>query len=131
MKTSFAQRRRPLEIQDAPDLFGTATPAGFRYTPNVLTEADQRRFVEKFEKLPLKPFEFHGHVGNRRIYSFGHKYVFAGQMPGEEAGIHDYFKPLISIAGRISGKPAAAFEQIMVTEYAPGAGIGWHRDRLS
>jgi alkylated DNA repair dioxygenase AlkB len=22
-----------------------------------------------------------------------------------------------------------AFEQLMVTEYAPGAGIGWHRDR--
>jgi alkylated DNA repair dioxygenase AlkB len=24
---------------------------------------------------------------------------------------------------------ADVFEQIMVTEYAPGAGIGWHRDR--
>jgi alkylated DNA repair dioxygenase AlkB len=25
--------------------------------------------------------------------------------------------------------PADAFEQLMLTEYAPGAGIGWHRDR--
>jgi hypothetical protein len=107
------------------------TPAGFRYAPGVLTEAEERRLVQKFERLPLKPFEFHGHLGNRRICSFGHKYVFAGQVPREDASIPDYFEPLMKVASQISGKPATAFEQIMVTEYAPGAGIGWHRDRPS
>jgi alkylated DNA repair dioxygenase AlkB len=117
---------------ETPDLFGTpAAPDGFRYLPEALSHAEEERFVAEVERLPLRPFEFHGHIGNRRIYTFGHKYVFAGQAPRAGGRIPPYFEPLLQIASRISGKPATAFEQVMVTEYAPGAGIGWHRDRPS
>jgi alkylated DNA repair dioxygenase AlkB len=37
----------------------------------------------------------------------------------------------MDLAGQVSGNSPEAFEQVMVTEYAPGAGIGWHRDRPS
>jgi len=114
----------------AVDLFEAApTPAGFRYVSDVLTVADERRLVENFERLPLTPFEFHGYLGNRRICTFGHNYVFAGQKPRADASIPDYCRPLLEIASQISGKPSDAFGQVMVTEYAPGAGIGWHLDR--
>src|SRR5258705_1308453 len=114
------------------DLFGEPElPAGFRYIPDVISTADEKSLVQRFEKLPLKPFEFHGHQGNRRIYTFGHRYVFAGQEPRADASIPDYLLPLTDVASQISGVPAEAFEQLMVTEYAPGAGIGWHRDRPS
>ncbi len=117
---------------ETPDLFETpAAPDGFRYLPEVLSHTEEERFVAEFERLPLRPFEFHGHLGNRRIYTFGHKYVFAGQAPRADGRIPPYFEPLLQIASRISGTPATAFEQVMVTEYAPGAGIGWHRDRPS
>jgi hypothetical protein len=117
---------------ETPDLFGTpAAPDGFRYFPEALSHAEEERFVAEFERLPLRPFEFHGHLGNRRIYTFGHKYVFAGQAPRADGRIPPRFEPLLQIASRISGKPATAFEQVLVTEYAPGAGIGWHRDRPS
>jgi alkylated DNA repair dioxygenase AlkB len=113
-----------------PDLFGgPELPEGFRYMPDVLSAAEERDLVARFEKLPLKPFEFHGYKGNRRIYTFGHRYVFAGQEPRDDAGIPDYLRPMMEIAAAISGSPAGTFEQLMVTEYAPGAGIGWHRDR--
>ena len=132
VKTACLPHRPPLQNPDSADLFGlTPAPAGFRYMPNVLTPAEEVDLVQKFEALPLKPFEFHGYLGNRRIYSFGHKYVFAGQEPRDDASIPDYFAPLLAIASQISGKPSEAFEQVMVTEYAPGAGIGWHRDRPS
>jgi alkylated DNA repair dioxygenase AlkB len=108
-----------------------AAPDGFRYLPEVFSPAQEQRFVAEFERLPLRPFAFHGHLGNRRIYTFGHKYIFAGQASRTDARVPPYFQPLLQIASRISGKPAAAFEQVMVTEYAPGAGIGWHRDRPS
>jgi alkylated DNA repair dioxygenase AlkB len=112
------------------DLFGGADlPAGFRYIPDVLSPTEERVLVREFERLPLKPFEFHGHQGNRRIYTFGNKYIFAGQEPRADARIPNYLQPLTDIASHISGMPANAFEQLMVTEYAPGAGIGWHRDR--
>jgi alkylated DNA repair dioxygenase AlkB len=114
------------------DLFGESElPAGFRYTPDVLSPAEEKSLVERFETLPLAPFEFHGYLGNRRIFTFGRGYVFAGQKPRVDASIPDYLVLLMDIASQISGMPAEAFEQIMVTEYAPGAGIGWHRDRPS
>src|ERR1700736_3935845 len=119
-------------ISSMDELFGEPElPAGFRYIPDAISTADEKSLVQRFEKLPLKPFEFRGHQGNRRIYTFGHRYVFAGQEPRADASIPDYLLPLTDVASQISGVPAEAFEQLMVTEYAPGAGIGWHRDRPS
>ncbi len=106
-------------------------PEGFRYIWDVISVADERALVQAFEKLPLRPFEFQGFLANRRIFTFGRKYIFAGQKPRADASIPDYLRRLTEIAAAISGKPAAAFEQLMVTEYGPGAGIGWHVDRLS
>ena len=112
------------------NLFGEPElPAGFRYVPDVLSSAEEKSLVQRFEKLPLKPFEFHGYQGNRRIYTFGHGYIFAGQESRTDSSVPDYLRPLRDIASQISGMPADAFQQLMVTEYAPGAGIGWHRDR--
>jgi hypothetical protein len=132
MDSAFVRNQRRLPAADTPDLFAANQwPDGFRYIPDVLSVAEEKSLVEWFEKLPLKPFEFHGYLANRRIYSFGHKYVFAGQEPRKDGSIPDYLRPLVHIASRISGQPADAFEQAMVTEYASGAGIGWHRDRPS
>jgi alkylated DNA repair dioxygenase AlkB len=114
----------PLPEASEPEL-----PIGFRYVPDVLSSAEEKSLVQQFEKLPVRPFEFHGYEGNRRIYTFGHKYVFAGQEPRVDASIPEFLRPLIEIASQVSGSPADAFEQLMLTEYASGAGIGWHRDR--
>jgi alkylated DNA repair dioxygenase AlkB len=114
----------PLPEASEPEL-----PVGFRYVPDVLSSAEETSLVQQFEKLPVRPFEFHGHEGNRRIYTFGHKYVFAGQEPRADASIPEFLRPLIEIASQVSGSPADAFEQLMLTEYPSGAGIGWHRDR--
>ncbi len=123
--------RTPLDPTTA-DLFGEAElPEGFRYLPDVISPADDQHLAARFAALPLKPFEFQGYLGNRRIFTFGRSYIFAGQEPRADASIPDDLRPLMEIAGQISGAPAEAFSQIMVTEYAPGAGIGWHRDRPS
>jgi len=114
------------------DLFGEPmVPEGFRYLDDVLTAADEARFVARFEALPLQPFEFQGYLANRRILTFGHKYVFAGQKPRADASIPDDMRPLLEIAAHISGEPLGSFEQVMVTDYPEGAGIGWHVDRPS
>lgn len=114
------------------DLFGTGQlPEGFRYLPEAISRTEERSLVEHFKKLELQSFEFHGYLANRRIFTFGHKYVFAGQRPRADARIPEYLQPLTEIASQITGKPSEAFEQIMITEYAPGAGIGWHVDRPS
>ena len=40
-------------------------PEGFRYSPDVLSDADERTLVRAFEKLPLQPFEFQGFLAKR------------------------------------------------------------------
>ena len=113
-----------------PSLFGEPElPDGFRYLADVLSVAEEQDLIHRFQDLPLQKFEFQGYLANRRIHTFGRSYVFAGQRPREDASIPDYLLPLMKIAGEISGRPADAFEQVMVSEYPVGAGIGWHFDR--
>jgi alkylated DNA repair dioxygenase AlkB len=40
-----------------------------------------------------------------------------------------FLLPLRAIASGFSGIAEDKLEQALVTEYAPGAGIGWHRDK--
>ena len=84
-------------------------PEGFRYIPNVISVADERALVQAFEKLPLQPFEFQGFLANRRIFTFGLKYIFAGQKPRADASIPDDLRPLTEIAAAISAGIATSF----------------------
>jgi alkylated DNA repair dioxygenase AlkB len=118
------------EIGAMGDLFGEPElPGGFRYLPDVISPAEEAELVGRFEKLPLQPFQFRGYEANRRIFTYGRSYVFAGQRPREDASIPSHLRFLMEIAGEIGEVPAEAFGQVMISEYAPGAGIGWHLDR--
>jgi alkylated DNA repair dioxygenase AlkB len=112
------------------DLFAAAPgPAGFAYAPDLFSAADERRFVAQFETLAFAPFEFHGYLGNRRIVSFGWKYDYGARRLEQAQEMPDFLEPLKRIAAGFSGIPASSFAHALVTEYRPGAGIGWHRDK--
>ena len=85
--------------------------------------------MRQFELLPFKPFEFQGHLGNRRVVSFGFRYDYGGQRLRPAASMPAFLEPLKQIAASFSGQAADSFVHALVTEYAPGAGIGWHRDK--
>jgi alkylated DNA repair dioxygenase AlkB len=103
--------------------------AGLRYRADLFSPAEEAGFVRRFEGLDFRPFEFHGHLGNRRIVSFGWRYDYSGQRLRDAAPMPDFLEPLKVIAARFSGLDAGSFAHALVTEYAPGAGIGWHRDK--
>jgi alkylated DNA repair dioxygenase AlkB len=112
------------------DLFGeVGMPPGFRCASELLSKAEEQILVRKFATLPFKPVEFHGHLGNRRIVSYGHRYDYAARALRDAEAIPTFLDPLRAIASGFSGIPTTVFEQVLVTEYAPGAGIGWHRDK--
>lgn len=85
--------------------------------------------MRQFQALPFKPFDFHGHLGNRRIVSYGYGYDYGREALRPSEPMPGFLTPLSHIASRFSGIPADDLEQALVTEYAPGAGIGWHRDK--
>ncbi len=106
-----------------------SAPVDFRYAPNLFSPAAEQGFVATFETLPFKPFEFHGYQGNRRIVSYGYRYDYADRALRTSEALPDFLAPLREIASQFSGIAADKLEQALVTEYAPGAGIGWHRDK--
>jgi alkylated DNA repair dioxygenase AlkB len=106
-----------------------AGPEGFTYRPEFITADDEAALLEEVRRLPFKPFEFHGYVGKRLVVSFGWRYDFTRRRVQETRPIPDFLLPVRALAGIFAGVDPARLEQILVTEYQPGAGIGWHRDK--
>lgn len=120
-----------MSARPLPDLFGTAPllPEGFAYRDDVITKEEEVEYARQFAELPFKPFEFHGHLGNRRVVSYGWRYDYAGRALRDSNPIPDFLLPLREKAASFAEIEADSLQQILVTEYAKGAGIGWHRDK--
>ena len=102
---------------------------GFSYRPELLDQAEEEALLTHVRNLPFREFEFHGYTGKRRVVSFGWKYDFSGQKLREADELPEFLRPLRIRAAGFAGLEPEAFEQVLVTEYRPGAGIGWHRDK--
>lgn len=108
------------------DLFGHETlrpPVinGFDYWADVLSAPEQAGLVAALQTLAFKSYEHLGYLGHRRIAAF--------DCGGDGEGWPAFLSALMArLAGRLD-LDGAAFVQVLVNEYAPGAGIGWHRDR--
>jgi alkylated DNA repair dioxygenase AlkB len=102
---------------------------GFRYQEELFSREQEQGFVREFAKLPFKPFEFHGYQGNRRVVSFGWRYDYGGARLRKAEAVPDFLLPLRELAARFSGLKPDELIHTLVTEYASGAGIGWHRDK--
>jgi alkylated DNA repair dioxygenase AlkB len=114
-----------------PDLFGagSAMPHGLAYADNLIAPADGDRLVERFRGLPFQAFDFHGFKGLRRVVSFGWRYDFRAGRLTKADPIPDFLQPLLHAAAGFARLDPVELRHALVTEYASGAPIGWHRDR--
>jgi alkylated DNA repair dioxygenase AlkB len=110
--------------QTAPHL-----PEGFRYLPELIGTAEENALLAHVRELPFREFEFHGYTGKRRVVSFGWQYDFSARHLRKADRIPEYLLSLRDTAAAFAGMAAEEFQHVMVTEYSPGAGIGWHRDK--
>jgi len=108
---------------------GPALPDGFKYAPDLLGPADEAALLAHVRELPFRDFEFHGYTGRRRVVSFGWHYDFAERRLRKADDIPAFLLALREPAAAFAGLAPAALQHVLVTEYAPGAGIGWHRDK--
>jgi alkylated DNA repair dioxygenase AlkB len=109
--------------------FAAGMPDGFRYEEEVLTQAEEAELVASIGELELKPFEFHGYTGNRRVKSFGFRYDYSRSEIEVAEEFPDFLKAVRAKATQLVGLRPENFRQGAVNEYRPGAGIGWHRDK--
>jgi len=116
-------------FENAADTAVAARLDGFRYERELLNEVDEQAIVSRLRELPFREFEFHGYTGKRRVVSFGWKYEFSGETLRKTDDIPEFLLPLRARAAEFAQLEAEAFPHALVTEYGPGAGIGWHRDK--
>lgn len=112
-------------------LFDTrpALPDGFVYEPEVLSRAMEESVVRQIPSLPLKEYEFQGFTGKRRVASFGTRRDRDDPSEVRHTDIPDFILPVRELAARVAGMRAEELHMVLVTEYAAGVTIGWHRDR--
>ncbi|AEH87459.1 2OG-Fe(II) oxygenase [Mesorhizobium opportunistum WSM2075] len=113
------------------DLFGAVDdlPEGFRYQPGLITPREETELARQLGALPFQAFDFHGHLANRRVVGFGLRYDYDRREVVQAPAIPDFLLPLREKVAALARRPAEAFAQVLINEYRPGAGIGWHRDK--
>ncbi len=107
----------------------TAFPEGFRYQPDLVSAEEEHELLRLIRELPFQEFQFQGYVGKRRVVSYGWQYDFNERVLRKADVIPSFLLSLRESAAEFAGMPAAELQQVLVTEYGAGAGIGWHRDK--
>jgi alkylated DNA repair dioxygenase AlkB len=103
-------------------------PDGVIYRPDFLSHEEEAGLLRTFAGLPFRPFDFHGYTAKRRIVEYGWEYDFGARQATATDPLPGFLMPLRARAAAFAGVAADAVVEAVVTEYPPGAPIGWHRD---
>src|SRR5438270_1526635 len=103
-------------------------PEGFVYQPDFITQHDEAELLHAIKSLHFQPFQFQGYVARRRIVEYGFEYDFSTRRASTAPQIPDFLLALQRRAATLADVPSAGIVEAVVTEYPPGAPIGWHRD---
>lgn len=77
-----------------------------------------------------RDFGSRGWLGNRLTASVGWRYDFDNASFGPTEPMPEWLTTIRDRAAAFAGLTADDLVQALLTRYDPGAGIGWHRDRL-
>ena len=103
-------------------------PEGLLYQPDFLSSAEEADLIRIFRELPFQAFDFHGYTAKRRVLEFGLEYDFTTRRATPTQNFPEFLSSVRERAAQFAGVSAADLVEGMVTEYSPGAPIGWHRD---
>jgi DNA oxidative demethylase len=111
-------------------LFDIGVPAveGFRYESDFISSEEELALVSAIQDLTFGTVTFRGVEAKRRVVQFGWDYRFETRKATPSEPIPAFLVPLQQRAGALVGMDAERLEEILITEYQPGAAIGWHRD---
>lgn len=109
-------------------LFDPLLPEGFDYRPGFLSPWEEDELVAHIKSIAFTEVRMHGVVAKRRVAHFGFVYGYDSWRltPGPPAP--DFLLPWRDRAAELIGCAPDHVVEILVTEYPPGSGIGWHRD---
>ena len=103
-------------------------PEGLLYQTDFLTREEEAELLGIFRELPFQAFDFHGYTARRRVLEFGLEYDFTTRRATPTQNFPEFLSSVRERAAQFAGLSALTLVEGMVTEYSPGAPIGWHRD---
>jgi alkylated DNA repair dioxygenase AlkB len=103
-------------------------PSGFAYHADWLTTDEEQSLLMHVESLLFSEVRMHGVIAKRKVVHFGWDYGYDSWTISPTEPIPDWLAPLQSRAAGLLAVSSEAVQEVLVTRYAPGAGIGWHRD---
>jgi alkylated DNA repair dioxygenase AlkB len=103
-------------------------PAGFVFQPDIMSAAEEKEFLGIIKRLSFGPFVMHGVEAKRRIANFGLRYARPSGTLTDAPEFPPGLESLRMRAASLAGIAPDEFAHLLVNEYQPGAGIGWHRD---
>ena len=110
-------------------------PHGLVYRPQFLTRAEEASLLAGIAPLPFRQARFQQYLARRRVVHFradGDAGTEDAYDDGESFSAGPVPAFLAALQQRIAsafGIARSAFVHTLVSEYQPGAPIGWHRDK--
>jgi alkylated DNA repair dioxygenase AlkB len=103
-------------------------PEGFVYKPELISQEEEQALVRAIEQLEFADVKMHDVVAKRRVVHFGRSYQYESAALGSAPPIPEFLASLRQRVSEFAERDAEEFAEILVTDYPPGAPIGWHRD---
>ena len=103
-------------------------PVGFEYRSDWITAEEEHRLLAHIEALRFSDVQMHGVIAKRKVVHFGWDYGYDSWTISPTEPIPPWLLPLRGRAADAMGVSEEAIQEVLVTRYPPGAGIGWHRD---
>jgi alkylated DNA repair dioxygenase AlkB len=103
-------------------------PEGLLYRPDFLTEREEWNLLDAIGTLEMVHPKTEGYAAKRRVAGFGWGYDFERKrlIPGPP--LPEFLKNTQRKIAKWLDVPVGRVAEALVTEYEPGAAIGWHRD---
>jgi alkylated DNA repair dioxygenase AlkB len=108
--------------------FSSNPPQGFTYLPDWITPEAEHSLLLHVEQLIFSEVRMHGVVAKRKVVHFGWDYGYDSWTISPADPIPEWLTLLQQRASGVLGVSTDAVQEVLVTRYEPGAGIGWHRD---
>ena len=103
-------------------------PKGFDYLPDFLSVSEERAILDLIDALKFGTVEMRGMVAKRKVLHFGWMYGYESWRITRAEPIADWLLALRERAAVLMQESAENIEEVLLSQYSPGAGIGWHRD---
>jgi DNA oxidative demethylase len=115
-----SDRRRAKPVQELPQ--------GLVFVPEFVSETEQAELLAFVNGVDFRGVQMHGVTAKRRVRQFGWHYSFESFRLTPADPVPDVFASIRDRSAALAGIDGSDWEEALLTEYATGAGIGWHRD---